>query len=110
MNRFKTLSVGLTDICLPCRFRWKDRKELKVDEILPVNHPLLEQFRLIAFHQLKAPIKVRFDPAIDVDQTGRQHASLLLETLVDRLCITILESFDHHEQHEQLPHVATRFQ
>ena len=40
--------------------------DLEIDKVVPLDDPFLEQLQVIALHELKAAMKVHFNPAIDV--------------------------------------------
>jgi hypothetical protein len=70
---------------------------------LPVQHPLLEQLQVFAFHELEAPAEVGLDPAVDVLQTLRKTTALLVDALIDGKHVVAFEPFDDHEEHYDLP-------
>lgn len=69
----------------------------------PMQNPPLEQREVVAFHELEASRKVRFNPTINVLQTFREAAARLLDTLKDGEHVVAVESFDHHEEHFRSP-------
>lgn len=81
-------------------FRRSDhRNHFKVREILPVRHPLVEQRSVIALHHLVTDLEIVGDPAADVFQPRRRKSSFVPKALIDRSCITVVESLDDHIQH-----------
>src|SRR5688572_20961936 len=48
----------------------------------PLEYPLLQQSQIVAFHELKAPAEVGFDPAVDVLESSRDRTSALANALV----------------------------
>src|SRR5262249_1443968 len=66
----------------------------------PVQQPILQEARVVAFHQLEAAVKVRLDPAPDIFQAVRRHATLFAEAAIDRLRVAVAEPFDDHEEHQ----------
>src|SRR5215468_2142755 len=79
--------------------RGHHRHDLELGQIAPVDHPLLQQARITALHQLKAPIEIRFDPAPDVPQAIGHHASLVAKPAINCFGVTIAKPFDDHEEH-----------
>jgi hypothetical protein len=67
---------------------------------MPLDHPLLKLPWVITFHELEATIEVRLDPAPDVFQIIRHHPPMLSEATVNSESISVLESLDHHEEHD----------
>src|SRR5260370_33326781 len=70
-------------------------------ETLAVQDPILQQPRVVAFHQLKAAVEIGFDPTPDITQSFGKFDALVAHALVDRDRVTVLEALDHHEQHRQ---------
>src|SRR3977135_4219343 len=68
-------------------------------EPLAVQDPFLKQPGIVAFHQLKAAVKVGLDPAPDIAQPFGKFDSGIAHALVDRDRGTILATLDHHEEH-----------
>ncbi len=79
--------------------RRHDRDDLELGERIPVEHPLLQQARVIALHQLEAALEARLDPAVDVAQALGHAPAGVAQVPVDRPGIAILEPLDDHEQH-----------
>src|SRR5215475_785292 len=97
--------------CLDRLLRGDDGGNFKFYKVLPLDDPLLEQPWVVAFHELKAAVEVRLDPAPHVLQAGGGHAPLLLEAAIHCPGIPVLEAFDHHEKHTysfSTPPVAAR--
>lgn len=67
------------------------RNKLKVNEILPVGRPLLQEQDIIAFHQLEAAIEVCLDPALHIGKTFRCRSSLIAERRYTALASRFLE-------------------
>src|ERR1700686_476776 len=80
-------------------FRCNNGNDFKINQILPMFGPLLQEFWVIALHQLKASAEVGLNPAINVLQSIRHHPALLPISSIHRHCITILKVLDHHEKH-----------
>lgn len=77
-----------------------DRKELERDtNAPPLEYPLLQQSRVITFHQLKAAAEIGLHPAIDVPQAFGQHAPASTHLLIDGDHVVVFESLDDHEKH-----------
>src|SRR5262245_45381652 len=91
----------------PCIGRGHDRHDLELDEIAPEGHPLLEQARILALHELKAAVEVGFDPAAHVAEPFRSAATALAKAPVHRLRVPVLEPLDHHEEHRAPPSATT---
>src|ERR1700682_4418957 len=83
-----------------CLLRCENRKHLKLREVGPIRHPLVEECSVVAIHHLKAALEVSRDPARYIAHALGRHAPLLLKTAVDRLCIAISKVLDHHEKHQ----------
>src|SRR5450756_2955874 len=88
--------------CRACFLRRDDRKDLELDEVTPVGHPLVQKHSVVAVHHLKAALEVGRHPARNVSRTGWGHPPLLPEATIDRLWITIAVLLDHHEEHVRL--------
>src|SRR5579863_1262859 len=84
----------------------RDRHDLKVHQIVPLRYPGAKQTIVVAFHELKAAVKVRFDPASNVTQAIRQHPAPLAQPPVNRAGIAVVEPLDDHEQHD--PYASSR--
>ena len=80
--------------------RGLDRNDFKVDEVIPVADPSLEQFRIRCFHDLEAPDTRRIHPARVVGDAFGQHSATQLEPFADGTGIAMFEAFDDHEEHE----------
>src|SRR5262249_55260859 len=81
--------------------RSRHRTDLKIDQVVPLRNPLLEQARLVALHELKAALQVYLKPAIEVFHPLRQHASLLAEAAVNGGGVPVPKALDHHEEHRR---------
>src|SRR6476660_4466356 len=68
----------------------------KADQIFPAIDPDIEQRTIVRFHQLKASIAILLNPAIDVNQSVREHSSFLVEALVNLRFRTGREVLDDH--------------
>src|SRR5574341_946625 len=78
---------------------WDDGNDLELHQVLPLDHPLLEQARVGALHELKAAVEIRLDPAPHIGQPLGRHAPLLPEPTIHRHGIPVLEPLDQHEEH-----------
>ena len=76
-----------------------DWDDFKLDEVLPFQHPFLQQFCIITFHQLEAAVKVCFNPTVNILQAFRKHASTFSGSRVYGACVSVLEPFNDHEEH-----------
>src|SRR5262249_39359707 len=74
----------------------------------PSQDPLLEQTKVVAFHELKTSSKIRFDPTVDVFEPVRQHATAFLQSLVCGQHVLVLETLDDHEKHVRLRSSSTK--
>jgi hypothetical protein len=83
------------------RHNWDD---LEIDEIMPLDHPLLKLAYVITFHELEATIEVRFNPALDVSQTVRHYSPTLSEATINSESISVLELFNHHKERDVSPY------
>src|SRR5712691_5575980 len=70
---------------------------LKIHQVSPVFHPLVEEVGVFGFHELVAAVKVDFDPAGYVLQAFGHHAALFLETGINGFLIAVLKVLDYHE-------------
>ncbi len=78
-------------------FRRHDRDEFELDEIAELKHPLLEQTRGVALHELKAAVEIRFYPATDIGQPVWQTPAMIADMPVNGDAVAIAKTFDHHE-------------
>src|ERR1041384_3777974 len=76
------------------------RHDLAFHQVAPVQEPVLQQARVIAFHELEAAVEIRLDPAADVFEAIRHHAALIAKSAIDRLRVPVAKPLDHHEQHQ----------
>jgi hypothetical protein len=60
----------------------------------PLEDPLLKEAEIAALHELKAPRKIGFNPAIHVLQTLRQHPATVAKPSVDGDHVIVLEMLD----------------
>src|SRR5262249_31944646 len=82
-------------------FRQRSRLE-RLRNPLDRSSSVCEQPLVVAFHQLKATIEVRLNPAAPVMQSFRRHAAVIAEAAVDRGGIAIAETLNDHKQHGAL--------
>src|SRR5262245_25283534 len=74
----RAIEVGRDD--LPGLGAGNDGNELERGSAAPPpEHPLLQEPRIVALHELEAPAEVRLDPAIDVGQALGQAAALVAQ-------------------------------
>jgi len=74
-----------------------DRHNLEGDAgIAPIQHPVLDQCDVVAFHDLKAAAKFRRNPAAVIGQSFGQDAASVFDLLVGRDHIVVREGFDDH--------------
>jgi hypothetical protein len=90
--------------CFRHFFGWHDWDDLKIDKVLPPDHPLLEESRVVAFHELEAAIKIRLYPAVDVLQTVWEHATLFRKATVHGASVSVLEPLNYNEKHTNSKH------
>src|SRR5207253_8743162 len=64
--------------------RGDDGDDFKFHKVFPSGRPLLQEARVVALHQLKAPAELRLDPALHVAQPLRRHPPALPVTPVHR--------------------------
>jgi len=50
-----------------------------------LRYPLLHETCVVAFHELKAPVQARLDPASDIGKAIRSHAAPLVEAAINRV-------------------------
>ncbi len=79
--------------------RCTDRDDLEIDQIVPIHRPGPKVIFALGFHDLKAPLEVEVDPAIDVCQALRGHPSSIPEPPIDLDRLSGAKVFDHHESH-----------
>src|SRR5262249_56212352 len=87
------------------RHHWHD---LERHQIGPGAYPALQQRDVICFHQLETPAEVGRHPAAYELQSIRHHASLFAQAAINRLGLSIAESFDDHEHHRVVPQTRGR--
>jgi Carboxypeptidase regulatory-like domain len=80
--------------------RSQNGNDFKIDQVIPAANPCIQQFPMLSFHHLKTAPALRIHPARVIRNAFWQHAATLLEPFADRPRIAVLESLDHHEQHE----------
>src|ERR1041384_7506327 len=86
---------------------WHHGHDLALHQVAPVEKPVLQQARVIAFHKLEAAVEIRLDPAADVFQAVRHHAALLAEAAIHRLRIPVAKPLHDHEQHQASSRLTT---
>src|SRR5438477_5876466 len=64
--------------------RGHDGNDLELDQVFPARHPLREQRRVVAFHDLKAAGEVLRDPAGDVPEALGCEPAVLAKAAVHR--------------------------
>jgi hypothetical protein len=84
--------------CRRCLGRSHHGDDLEVDEITPASHPLFQELRIAALHDLEAALKVGGDPARQMAEPVRSEPALIAETPVDGNCIASTVAPDDHVQ------------
>ena len=74
-------------------------KDLEIDDVAPVRHPLVEQAAIVALHHLVTAREIVGDPARDVPQPVRGEPPAVAKASVDGDRIAITEPLDDHEVH-----------
>src|SRR6185437_3882022 len=63
--------------------RGNDWYDLAFEQTVPAQNPLLEQSRIITFHELKTATQPRFDPTVNVRQAFWQASPLIAQAAID---------------------------
>jgi len=63
----------------------------------PIQHPILEQPKVIALHELETTTEVGLDPTINVLETVWNRTAAIANALVDGDHVVVAKSLDDHE-------------